>query len=508
MIATVAPSVQTRARALLELRRREREHDRRIIDARSNLIDFVQFTYPHYTVDPFHRLLAATLDRVMRGEIKRLMVFAPPQHGKSQLVSVHLPAFWLGCRPNESVIITSYAADLAKSKSREARSIVEGQEFAELFPGVQTNPYSRAVNLWQLAPPHRGQLVAAGVDGPVTGHGAHLAIIDDPFETWKEAQSQTMRDHADEWFKGTFRTRLRKGGAIIIVNTRWHVDDLSGRLISRDRNGWTILRLPAIAESQEVRDVNNKFLGLPLGEDDPLGRAPGEPLAPSRYDVPELESIKADVGSMVWGAAYDGVPRPAEGNRFKRAWFTRIVTSAPRAARRVRYWDKAGTEGGNGAATAGVMIALGDDGTVYVEHVVQGWYSSAEREAVIKATAEMDAAKYDNAVEIWVEQEPGSSGKESSEATLRNLIGFPVSPDRPTGDKDTRLEPFRTQAENGRVALVFGTWNEPYIDELCAIPNGARRDQGDASAGALAKVSDGQTIRAGAAPSVIAEYRG
>lgn len=370
--------------------------------ARRSLLAFTQYTYPHYVADPFHRLLGDALDQVVAGKIRQLMIFAPPQSGKSQLASVHLPAYWLGRYPNKSVIITSYAAELAKSKSRESRTIVEAQPgaydvFADVFPNVQTARDSRSVNLWQLAQPNRGQLVAAGVDGAITGQGAHLAIIDDPFQTWAEAQSPMTRNHADDWYKGTFRTRVREGGAILLITTRWHPDDLAGRLIGREGDQWTVLRLPAIAETQEERDLNNKFLGLPTGEADPLGRAAGEPLSPSRYSLTALNEIRAAVGSMVWTAAYQGVPRLAEGNRFKRAWFGGIVEAAPVGLTLARYWDKAGTHssdpGRAGAATAGVLMGKGGDGLIYILNVVQGWYSALERESVIKQTAQLDAER-------------------------------------------------------------------------------------------------------------------
>lgn len=455
--------------------------------ARRHLLNLTNFTFPQYLAEPAHELIALALEQVVSVEAVRLMIFAPPQHGKSELASVRLPAFWLGRHPDDPVILASYAASLAESKSRQARQIVESQEYQALFPGVGTRPDSRAVNRWELFPPHRGSMLAVGVGGPITGHGARLGIIDDPFENWEQAQSLVFRDKVWEWWRTTFRTRIWEGGSIVLIMTRWHEDDLAGRLLLEQGDRWNVLRLPALAETQEDRDENCRYLGLPQGQVDPLGRKVGEALCPSRFSREALLELQRDVGTMGWSAEYQGVPRALEGNRLKRPWFP-IVGACPAVARRVRYWDKAGTEGG-GAYTAGVLMALTDDRMTYIEDVVHGQWSAGQRETTIRQTAELDAKRYANAVQIWVEQEPGSGGKESAESTVRGLAGYPVHADKVTGEKDVRLEPFAAQAEAGNVKLVRGSWNGPYIEELCAVPNGRYRDQVDATAGAFNKLA-------------------
>lgn len=454
--------------------------------ARSTLLSFTEYTYPTYKAEHFHHFVADTLDKVVSGEIDRLMLFAPPQHGKTELVSVRLPAYWFGKRPDEPIILTSYAASLAYRNSRHARNALESDEYRKLFPAIETNRQSRAVDHWEIAE-HRGGLVAAGVGGPITGYGAMLGIIDDPFENWAQAQSETYRERVWEWWRATFRTRIWEGGAIILIMTRWHEDDLAGRLLRQDPDRWHVLRFPAIAETQEERDLRNKRMNLLEGEADPLGREPGEPLCPQRFSRETLEETRKDVGSRAWTAQYDGAPTRPEGNRFKRAWFP-IVNAAPTAARRVRYWDKAGTAEA-GAFTAGVLMAMTSDRIFYIDDVVRGQWSALERETTIKQTAQVDSLRYGDQIVVWVEQEPGSGGKESAESTIRNLAGFSVRADRPTGNKDIRLEPFAAQAEAMNVKLVRGPWNGNYIEEMCAIPNSRYRDQGDATAGAFNKLA-------------------
>ena len=453
--------------------------------ARKSLLHFTKFTFPIYKADPFHIMVADVLTRVVRGELKKVMIFSPPQAGKSHLVSVHLPAFWFGNRPNDPVILCSYGASLAQSKSRSARALVESSEFQQLFPTVRTSAERRAVEQWEIAAPYRGGLVAAGVGSALTGHPALLAIIDDPVQNWATAQSKATRDSTWDWYKGTFRTRVWEDGAIVLIQTRWHNEDLAGMLLEQQSDEWEVLRFPALAETQRQRDLNNERIGLPAGLLDPLGRKPNESVCPSRFSVDAYRSIRSDVGSMVWSAEYQGSPTMPEGNTVKRHWF-KFVDIAPARGLKIRYWDKAGTAGG-GAYTAGVLILKTDENEFFVLDVERGQWSSGEREEIILNTAHMDGKD----VHVHVEQEPGSGGKESADSTIRKLAGFSVYADRATGSKDVRLTPFAAQLEGGNVYLVRAAWNRDYIDELCAIPNSSIRDQADASAGAFNKLAEG-----------------
>lgn len=451
-------------------------------------------------------MIAATFDRVIAGEIKRLIVCAPPQHGKSELGSVRFPAYWLSERPNDPVILTSYGADLAYDKSRQVREIIENNvDYRAAYPHINTRRDSRSVESWNLAG-YRGYLKAAGVGGPVTGRGAMLGLVDDPFKNWEEAQSLTIRDRVWNWFRTTFRTRIWDGGAIVITMTRWHEDDLVGRLLMDQADEWTVLRLPAIAETQDQRDENNRYLGLysQVGQPDPLGREPGEPLAPKRYPLAALNSLKKDVGELAWAGQYDQVPRTPEGNRIKRHMLE-IVDASPAIAQRVRYWDKASSESDGACYTAAVLMARGQDGVFYIEHVVRERLSAGKREDLIKQTAEDDAMKHGNIVKVYVEREPGSGGKDSADSTVRNLAGFPVEADAPTTNKDARFEPVVAQAEAGNIKIVRGAWNGAYIEEMITIPNGKYRDQGDATAGCLKMLTSVPKKTAAATSAIVAK---
>lgn len=450
-----------------------------------SLIDFARCTFSAYRAEPAHRLIASTLDRVLSGEIKRLMIFAPPQHGKSELASVRFPAYYLGRRPDDPIILTSHTASLAHHFSRRTRSVVEGEEYSHLWPEIRTDQGTRAVEHWSLASPSRGSLLAAGVGGPIMGHGGMTAIIDDPHKSWEEAQSETIRKKIQDWYRGTLRGRIWEGGAFVLIGSRLHDDDLAGWLLKEQPGQWVVLRLPALAETQEERDANNEYLGLPTGEPDPLGRAPGEALCPLRFSREELLRIQADVGSLAWGSEYQGVARLPEGNWIHRGWFE-IVQGAPEAARRVRYWDIAATPGG-GAYTVGELWAYAQ-GTWYVEDVVRGQWSPDACDKAMLDTAKRDAERYKNRVIIWFEQEPGSSGVRDAAAIRKLLTGFPAHADRVTGSKDVRMRPMISQAEGKRIKLVRAPWNAAWLNELCLIPNGKYRDQADAASGAFDKL--------------------
>lgn len=287
----------------------------------------------------------------------------------------------------------------------------------------------------------------------------------------QEADSEVFREHLWEWYTSTFFSRQDNANVgILITLTRWHEDGLEGRLLglaeqSDIADKWDVLSLPALAEDMQEYDP----------------RQEGEALWPTRFPADFMAVVK-EQSSRDFSALYQQRPAPREGSMFKRHWFP-IVDEAPVDAQRVRYWDNAGTEG-DGDYTAGVRMARTADGIYYVEDVVRGQWSPHQREANKKQTAVLDGPR----VRIWNEQEPGSSGKESAQNTTRNLAGFIVHADRPTGDKAVRAEGFASQCEAGNVRVVKGDWNKAYIDEMCSFPMGKHDDQVDGSSGAFNKL--------------------
>ncbi len=278
--------VDQRAAALELLSRRR---------ARSGLLDFTAYTNSAYAAAPHHGLIADKLEAVARGEIRRLMICMPPRHGKSELASRRFPAWFLGRAPDKQVIAASYNSDLANDFGRDVRNIVASPEFQNLFP-VQLAPDSKAANRWHTNA--GGMYVAAGVGTAITGRGADILLIDDPFKDRKEADSEIQRKTVWDWYTSTAYTRLMPGGAVVVINTRWHDDDLSGRLLHEQENGgdkWEVLSLPAIS-----------------------GEAA---LWPEWYPIERLEQIRSVLPARDWNALYQQNPIPDDGEYFKLDWF-------------------------------------------------------------------------------------------------------------------------------------------------------------------------------------------
>lgn len=444
------PSLQLRAAAELELRRRRR--------ARLSFGDWLAEVTPSYDWQAPHLShLRGYLEAIERGEINKLMIFEPPRHGKSSLATIRYPVWRMQRDPELTVIVGAYNQDLATMFSRQARRI------AERFLDVADSE-RKAANEWEIT--GGGSFRAVGVGTGVTGRGAKLICIDDPVRSREDANSHAYRDRVWNWYRDDLYTRLEPGGAIILTMTRWHEDDLAGRILAgEDAANWIVVTLPALAE-----------------DNDPLGRAPGAALWPARFDETDLERIRTVLGAASFTALYQQRPTALEGGLFKRAWFD-IVGAVPAQARRVRYWDKAGTQDA-GDWSCGALLARDSDGVFYIESVIRGQWSALERERVIRQTAELDGRD----VAVWIEQEPGSGGKESAEATVRALAGWSVYAERVTGDKLTRAQPLAAQCEARNVKLVRGDWNAAYLDELTMFPNGRHDDQVDATSGAFAKL--------------------
>lgn len=436
------------------------------------LRQFIQQANPKFKFYRHIEKLIAVLQRVADGELTRLMVFMPPRHGKSETVSRLFTAYCLYRFPDRWVAITSYAAELAFTLSRNARENYES--------GGGTVGDTFAVKHWETG--QGGGLWATGVGGPATGKGFHFGIIDDPLKNSEEAGSETVREKQKDWYRSTFSTREEPGGAIIVVLTRWHEDDLAGWLLSQEGGEddeperWHIVNMPGIAEAPQT------FPATCTVESDE--RQAGEALCPERYPLAKLHKIRRRIGSYFWAALYQGRPQPLEGDMFKRSNF-KIVPTCPNTPWRMRYWDKAASTSKSAKYSAGVRLSIAQDGGVYIEHVVRGQWETKDRRQVMLQTAQLDRQSFQGDTVIFIEQEPGSSGLDSVNDEIRMLSGFAAFADRPSGDKDTRMLPLSAQAQIGNLYLVADDWNEGFIHELCAIPNGRYRDQADATSGAF-----------------------
>lgn len=399
--------------------------------------------------------MRAALDRVTHDGLRRLMLFVPPRHGKSELATIHYPAYRLERDPAQRVVIAAYNATLAEKFSRRVRAIARQR--------VALDPERQAAADWMTA--GGGGCRAVGVGGGITGQGGDLVIIDDPVKSREEADSPTYRDRVWDWYTDDLYTRLEPNAAIILIMTRWHEDDLAGRILASDQAAqWTVVELPALAQ-----------------EGDPLGRALGEALCPERYDAPALLDIKRTLGPRGWQALYQQKPAPPEGAMFKRRWFE-IAKALPVGVRRVRYWDLAGAAQGSGDYTVGTLMARSPDGNYWIEDVIRAQLSAHPRNQLIVQTAALDRQRGE--VTTYIEQAPGLA-KEATDTVIRLLAGYSAHADKVSRDKVTRAEPLAAQAEAGNVKLLAGAWNTTWLDELTAFPYVDHDDQADSASGAF-----------------------
>jgi predicted phage terminase large subunit-like protein len=435
--------------------------------ARQTLLEFTAYTFEKYDVNWHHRLVADALDQVLERKIKRLMVFQPPQTGKSELVSRRFPAYALGKNPDLRIIACSYSDSLAQDMSRDVQRIMGTSQFARLFPGSRLaearDEEKRTQKQFDVVGGF-GYYIAVGIMGSITGKTSDIGIVDDPIKNRAEAESEVYRDRVYEQYTSSFATRqFGAHGAIVLCMTRWHEDDLAGRLLklaaeNPDAEQWTVIDLPAIAE------VTDAY------------RTVGDALWPSKYSLSELAKRRAGLGSYDWAALYQQHPAPRGGGLFKAEWFAdKLVDAAPVLARRARGWDTAGTEG-DGDWTVGVKIAeLG--GIFYIEDVQRKQLGPSGVDSLIRLTAELDGI----ACVQREEKEGGSAGAAVIAARTKTLAGRDYAGVQITGSKITRSKPFRAQCEAGNVRLVRGAWNYEYIKELADFPTGTHDDQVDGS---------------------------
>lgn len=441
--------------------------------------DFVSAANPRFKWYPHCVQIADVLQRVADGQLKRVMIFAPPRSGKSELVSRLFSAYLIYRYPWKWVGLNSYGADLARTLSRAAQ-----ENFLKL--GGNINPSVTAVSHWETG--QGGGMWSAGVGGPITGKGFHYGIIDDVLKNHIEASSHATRESHKEWWASTFTTREEPDGegspdgAIVIMATRWHDDDLPGWLLNQERGdddeelireNWHIVFQEAIKEDHPP-DLP------PTCTVEPDPRQPGEPLCPQRRPLSKLRQIEAR-NAYFFAALYQQTPRPKAGTLFPieaLQWHD----AAPHAMQRIRYWDKAGADVGKGDWTVGVLLGKDGEGNWWIENVVRGQWPAAQRNRIILATAERDKLMYGR-VKIGVEQPPGLA-KESTDSVVRMLAGFDVIADPVHNDKIERAEPAAAQMMAGNFRIVRDpSWTVPFLKVLEAFPFGAHDDDVDALSG-------------------------
>lgn len=429
--------------------------------ASANFAAYIACQFPRYQFGAHHMLIAKTLERVERGECKRLIVTMPPRHGKSMEISEFFPAWYLGRNPTKSIIASSYSGELAEDFGRKVRNQLADATWQAVFPGARLD--TRTASASRMGLMQGGGYMAVGVGGSATGRGAHLFLIDDPVKGREEADSETYRRRAKEWYASVAYTRLMQDGAIIIVQTRWHEDDLAGWVLAEHTHEpWEVLSLPAIAESNDALD-----------------RLPGEPLWPEAFPLKTLETIRQTIGSREWTALYQQRPAPDEGAYFKRDWF-KSYDKLPEHLKFYGASDYAVTADG-GDYTVHIVAGVDKDDNLYIVDLWRGQTDSLEWVESLLGMFRRHKPQ------IWAE-EAGVILKSMGPIINKRLMeerlyGTYRKQFTSATDKPTRARSLQARMQMGKVFFPKSApWLADLTAEMLTFPAGKHDDQVDAMA--------------------------
>jgi predicted phage terminase large subunit-like protein len=420
---------------------------------------------------PHLKLLNRYLMKAAMEPNQRIVVSMPPRHGKSELTSHYFPAWYVGKFPGRQILLLAYADGFAAKWGGLARDEIKmfGKEVFGLTPDKEVD----ARDSWRAGKPAGqipgyekwakdrpdqmvwSQMHTAGLGGMITGKGAHLLVVDDPIKRPEDVKTDVGRDNMWDWWVSTAYTRLMPGGSAIVVQTRWHEDDLAGRLIEQTKNGeehWDIINLPALAE-----------------DDDPLGRLPGEALWPERYPVERFKQVRITQGPYWFNAQYQGRPTALEGGILKREWMNNRYKEAPRMIRTIQAVDAAFKTGVANDYSA--IATWGTDGIDY--YLLDCWRERVEFPELKRAITDQ-FHKWPEASAVYVED--AASGQALIQEMQRNsalpVIGKPV-----WGDDMQRATAISGLFEAGKIKLPeYATWLADWIEEHAGFPNATHDD--------------------------------
>lgn len=393
--------------------------------------------------------------------IKRAMIFMPPRHGKTKSVSHYFPAYMLGQLPELRIIMASYGAALAHRNSKVVRNLIESPKYAQLYPETKLSNDTTAKNEWDTT--KRGGAIAVGVDGSVTGSGGKLIILDDVVKGRAEAESEVYRQKTIDWYSSDLLTRLEEpNGAIILMMTRWHMNDLAGYLLENEADDWHVLSLPALAN-----------------ENDPLGREIGDALWPSVYGAEFLTHRKERMGEYAFSSLYQQSPMPSKAGLFDVSKI-KIIDYTPANLDKVRFYDLAVTAKKHSDYTVGLLLGIDKQENIYILHVYRVQKTPVYVEADIVSNALMDGRD----TRIRLEAEKAGIVQLDYLLQRAELRGYRLDAKAPEGDKYTRAQPIASRVNAEKVFMVRGEWNRPALDELAVFPMGAHDDIVDALSGA------------------------
>ena len=440
--------------------------------ATSSFLSFCRYVWPEMIVGAHHKKIAAALDRVVSGECKRLMIAMPPRHGKSQMGSYLFPAYLMGKKPDSKLIVGSHTAELAQRFGRMIRNLVADERYKELFPDFLLSADSKAAGRWDTS--HGGEAFFIGKGGAMTGRGGNVVILDDILDE-QDALSNTAMENTWEWYQSGPRQRLQPNGAIIVINTRWKTDDLSGRLLKLQgaikSDKWEVLEFPAILPS-------------------------GGPLWPEYWKLEELEAVKHTIGLQKWNAQWQQTPTADEGAILKREWWQRWKPEEPPLVEYIiqsydTAYSKKETADYSVITTWGVFVPDQDSGpNIILLDVKKGRWDFPELKRIARE-------EYKNWNPDNVLIEANATGITLQQELRR--VGIPVTMYSPGGrragqDKISRANSIAPILESGMVWAPETEWADELIEECAAFPNGDHDDMVDSTTQALMRFRAGNFI--------------
>lgn len=416
---------------------------------------------PSWIPSPHLMFISAKVATAVKKGNARLIVSVPPRHGKTRMLSIGSSVWTAENFTKHSIGLCTYAATLSTDFSQIIRDQLT---FNEGLLDTRIRQGSNRIDRFLTV--SGGAIYAFGIGGTITGRGFHVFFIDDYIKDIKEANSATVRQAIWDWFTTTAMTRLEPGASVIIVATRWHEDDLIGRIIKQDKGigDWEYIRIPAIAEKGDV-----------------LGRQVGEALFPERYDIAALHKIKRLLGSHYFSAIYQQDPRSDASKLARKEWLRHLSASEmphPHTLEWGRFWDLASLQEA-GDYTAGLLAGANKaKACMYIKHVVREQLSPEGVNKLVASTAESDG----KGVIIYIEQEPGSSGAHTINSFKNMLEGYHVIGVPVIKNKVVKGAGVLAAAERGDVFLQYGNWNSEFEDEWDGFPTADYDDQFDCAA--------------------------
>lgn len=432
-----------------------------LLKARKSLIGFTKYTMPYYQVQWFHKQVCKILDRMISGDKKKVMIFIPPQHGKSELSSRRFPAYLLGHNPKTKIALCSYGADHAQSFNRDVQRIMTDDYYSKVFPSVRLNDsnvaknakgtWKRTANIFEIVG-YGGFLKTVGVGGALTGTTVDFGIIDDPFKDRAEAESLTYRNRVWNWYTDVFETRLHNNSKQLLLFTRWHEDDLAGKLLERD-DDWEVITFRALREND-----NNP--------NDP--REIDEALWPERHNAEKIKKIR-DTSPRTFTSLYQQRPAPLEGSILKRDYFQEIKVLPKEVYSATTHYVVDGAYTKNtGNDPSGILAYKVYQNNIYFIDYLRVWCEFSELIDEINKAVE----KTGNGSRSKVYIEPKATGLSVYQYLRKHTSISAIKYKMDDGDKITRLFAVEPILESKRVFLQKAEWNDQFISECLVFPNG------------------------------------